>query len=221
MKCVYHNDKEAEFVCSYCGQPICRDCTTSINGKSVCKSCSHNMHQYNQTQHNAQEGINGFLFFIFLAVPGLRHMYLGLMKRGVQFLVSFFGLITFGVLLDRLGAIVIPIVFIVWFYSAFDSYQYKKMIDKGEKAEDIPLFEEYGLDSIKDFFAKRKHASGIVIVFLGIYLFLRQLQRYTGMLRIPSIVDHSIDFAFSLFIPILLIIGGVYIIAKVNEKAEV
>lgn len=55
------------------------------------------MGQLNLTKYNNRDGISGFLFFIFLAVPGLRHMYLGLMKRGVQFLVSFFGIITLAV----------------------------------------------------------------------------------------------------------------------------
>jgi hypothetical protein len=82
-----------------------------------------------------------FLTFILSGLPGLGHLYLGLNKRGLQFMVSAFAcivLITF-----------IPIVFpfvlaILWFYSLFDALQKAALINayvaqQGKTDAKVPL----------------------------------------------------------------------------------
>lgn len=38
MNCSIHHDKEASFRCFECGEVICKECATEMNGKIVCKS---------------------------------------------------------------------------------------------------------------------------------------------------------------------------------------
>lgn len=224
MKCIYHNEREAEFICSSCGQPVCRDCITVVNGKNVCNACAYKNNVYNMGQYQhpykKSDGINGFLFFIFLAVPGLRHMYLGLMKRGFQFLMTFFGSIAFGMLLGSTGEIIFPVFFIIWFYSAFDSYQYRKLIAKGQEVQDRTLFEGYELNDVWNCVSQRKRPVGIIIVSLGIYLLLKEFTRYGWSFHIPQKVMSMMSFILNSIVPIIFIICGVYLITRVGKKQQ-
>lgn len=227
MKCVYHNDRDAEYICSSCGQPVCRECITVVNGKNVCLSCEYKSHRYEARQYNGVsykkgDGISGFLFFIFLAVPGLRHMYLGLMKRGLQFLEVFFGAVIIGILLgDGIGEIAIPVAFIIWFYSAFDSYQYRKLLARGEEALDKPLFDDFGIDEARNFLGERKSLIGGIIIIVGIYLLLRRVRWFIGGYgisgRIVNLIFRMIDFGFGSIVPILFIVCGVYLLSRVKK----
>lgn len=174
MKCVYHKDREAEFTCQSCGRPLCRECAVVVSGKTVCKECGYNM-QYNYQQPRKSDGVNDFLFFIFLLVPGIRHMYIGFMQRGLQFLITFFGLIAFSTITYGMDGILVPLIMIIWFYSAFDSYHYRKLKAGGEKISDKPIFGENGFSGFRDFLIKHRILFGAIIIILGIYMLLRQV----------------------------------------------
>jgi hypothetical protein len=221
MKCIYHNDRDAEFICSSCGQPVCRDCLTIVNGRNVCKSCANRSQNTNPNgdpnsrgnNYKQSDGYSGFLFFIFMAVPGLRHMYLGLMKRGLQFLATFFILVAFASTINILSPLFVPLACIVWFYSAFDSYHCRKMLARGEAIPDNPIFEDYGYNDIKVYLSERKSAVGTIIILLGVYMLFKEVSHYAyneGMFRIISI-------ASNMFIPVLLIIGGIYMLSKAKK----
>ncbi|OEF98146.1 hypothetical protein [Desulfuribacillus alkaliarsenatis] len=78
-----------------------------------------------------------FLTFIFSFVPGLGHMYLGLINRGLQFMILFFGSIF---LLDFLRIHAFPFVIpIIWFFSMFDALQHATKIRETGAVEDKPL----------------------------------------------------------------------------------
>lgn len=214
MKCVYHSDREAEFICSSCGQPICRECATVIDGRNLCRACAYRSTQYMRKRPGANDGINSFLFFIYLAVPGIRHMYLGFMKRGLDFLAAFFGLICLSTIFNE--NIFLPVIFIIWFYSAFDSYQIRKLTARGEKVEDTGIFKGMGLESIKDFFMRKRTFSGAMIIVLGVYLLLKDVVRHRYML-LPSGVITIFNFVIDSTIPIAMIVGGVYILSKAGK----
>jgi len=220
MKCIYHNERDAEYVCAVCGQPICRECITMANGRNICRACAYKAAQYNNVPYKRGDGVNSFLFFIFLAVPGMRHMYLGLMKRGFEFLVAFFGSIAVSFLLGSIGEILIPIFFIIWFYSAFDSYHCRKLIAKGEEVEDSSIFKGYSFDYIKEFFIQRRRLTGYSIISLGIFMLLRQFRSYSWRFHIPEAVITTIDMAFDSIIPILLIAGGVYLLSRYKKSGS-
>ena len=63
-----------------------------------------------------------FVTFILSCLPGAGHMYLGLNKRGLQFMAAFFGTI-FLIDLIRVGPLLPFLLVIIWFYSMFDALQ--------------------------------------------------------------------------------------------------
>lgn len=230
MKCVYHNNNEAEFMCPSCGQPVCRECMTAVNGKNICKTCAQKMMQYNNIpqysgpqpmSYKKRSEYSGFLFFIFLAVPGLRHMYMGLMKRGLQFLSSFFGSIMLMIFLEDLAPIIAPVLMIIWFYSAFDSYQLRKLKDRDEVVKDEPLFADLKFDWIQEFISKRKSAAGIVIIIVGFYMLLRRIVRYNWAYPVPEIVFRIINIMSDSIVPLVLIAGGIYLLSRAAKGKNV
>lgn len=111
-----------------------------------------------------------FLTFILSILPGAGHMYMGFMKTGVSFMCVFLFLIFLSSWLDT-G----PLLFIaplIWFYSFFDCTN-RMSLDEDAflLLEDKYLF---SIDKLvildQDIFSKRRLASGVVLLFLGIYL---------------------------------------------------
>lgn len=83
------------------------------------------------------------LAFIFSLVPGAGHMYLGLMDRGIQLMLIFFGTLFLSSpglgegLLSNLWAMVVAPV--TWFYSFFDALQTAGRLNQGEDVADRPI----------------------------------------------------------------------------------
>ncbi|GAK40056.1 multi-tm2 domain protein [Paenibacillus urinalis] len=80
-------------------------------------------------------------------VPGLGHLHLGLLQRGLSFLIGFFGL---GIMLVFVTAITGQEIFllfllllpIMWLYCMFDAVQHVNRKQAGEILEDKTLFEQ-------------------------------------------------------------------------------
>lgn len=97
-----------------------------------------------------------FFTFLLSLVPGLGHYYLGLMKRGLQFMAGFFlavGMVAFfgnsfgpGRALIPVFAIVIPIL---WFYCIFDALHAASRIQQGEDVPDQNVYPDDWLESQK------------------------------------------------------------------------
>ncbi|MEK5407085.1 multi-tm2 domain protein [Paenibacillus sp. FSL W8-0439] len=96
-----------------------------------------------------QKGSDNERFFTILLsfIPGLGHLHLGLMQRGLSFLLSFFG---FGAILIFITSItnesgflafagVLPII---WLYCMFDAVQHVHRKQAGDILQDRTLFEE-------------------------------------------------------------------------------
>lgn len=69
-----------------------------------------------------------FVTFILSFLPGVGHMYLGLNKRGLQFMAAFFGTIFLIDLLST-GPLLPFVLVIIWFYSMFDALQMTSRIN--------------------------------------------------------------------------------------------
>ncbi|MEO3948063.1 hypothetical protein [Gorillibacterium sp. CAU 1737] len=80
-------------------------------------------------------------------VPGLGHFQLGLMQRGLTFLVAFFGLfalvafVTFTTRVDGFLTFLLGLP-IIWLYGMFDAVQMVTRKQRGEVVEDRSLFED-------------------------------------------------------------------------------
>lgn len=80
-------------------------------------------------------------------IPGIGHMSMGLMQRGIAFLVAFLGLfaiVVFVSLVTNTGVFLIFLIGlpIIWIYSMFDAIQQLNRKQRGELLQDRPFFEE-------------------------------------------------------------------------------
>ncbi|SDT34442.1 hypothetical protein SAMN05444162_3904 [Paenibacillaceae bacterium GAS479] len=95
------------------------------------------------TEHQREKSITILLSFI----PGLGHMHLGLMQRGIAFLVTFAGLGTFILFVCILLETPVFLIFllilpVLWVYAMFDAVTLVQRKQLGEPLTDRSLFEE-------------------------------------------------------------------------------
>ncbi|WP_106767914.1 hypothetical protein [Paenibacillus faecalis] len=88
-----------------------------------------------------------FYTIILSIIPGLGHFQIGLMQRGLSFLISFFGLATILMFLTGLTNDFVFLMFfgmlpIIWLYCMFDVVQLVHRKQAGEFIEDRTLFNE-------------------------------------------------------------------------------
>jgi len=151
VRCSVHIDREAVNTCSLCGDSLCQECLVQLVDKSYCRKC---------LQQKISEPVNPVILsaaeevslveagekksrlwaFVFSLVPGVGYLYLGLMNRGLQTMVLFFGAI-FVASFIGFGEIMALIVPVVMFYSIFDTQQLVKSINAGDRPEDKQFFD--------------------------------------------------------------------------------
>lgn len=150
MKCLNHSNAEAAGICGCCQNHFCEECLVKLGTASYCKSCV----EKSITGKGVKEesGVSGvspiktgqrksrFWAFLFSGIPGAGYMYLGLMNRGLQTMIIFFGAIFVAAFIDfgQIMALVAPVVV---FYSIFDTQQAVQAINYGIPVEDKTLFD--------------------------------------------------------------------------------
>jgi low temperature requirement protein LtrA len=151
------------------------------------------------------------LFFSLL--PGAGHMYIGLIKQGIELMVLFFFIvfISHSFNFDFFN-IFIPVI---WCYSIFDV---KTKIDQGENAkdDDLPIFKS---NSFSQSFLNNNTEKYIayILILMGIFslidnIFVPFINRY---------VDYElIRFVKDLIISIVLIGIGVFMIKGKNRHSK-
>ncbi|MEX2104397.1 MAG: hypothetical protein WD907_03585 [Bacilli bacterium] len=152
-----------------------------------------------------------FYTTILALVPGLGHFQLGLMHRGLSFLVSFFGLfsmIVFVVILSHeMGFMIFLLALpVIWFYNLFDINQLMNRKQRGEELTDHTIFEE--LDKHREEGKKSKVIGMLLSIFPGaghMYIGLqrRGLQLMASFLFSIYILDVLHLSLFLFLIPIL------------------
>jgi hypothetical protein len=96
-----------------------------------------------QSEHSER-----FYTILLSFIPGLGHLQLGLMQRGLSFLVSFFGLATImvfvtGITNQSVFLLFLGVLPIIWLYCMFDAVQQIHRKQAGETLVDRTLFEEF------------------------------------------------------------------------------
>lgn len=104
-----------------------------------------------------------FWAFVLSFMPGVGHYYLGLMQRGLQFNLLFFGVI-FVMAVSNLGLLgfLIPVL---WFYALFDALLIVNKLEQGLDVPDTPAIPWNRLPV-------KASILGWVLVFLGAYSFV-------------------------------------------------
>lgn len=117
-----------------------------------------------------------FFTFVLSFIPGVGHLYLGLLTRGLHFMLLFFGGV-FIVFLTEMEELII-LMPIIWFYSLFDALQKYDLLKEGI-VEDTPLIQ---VGQVRSY--HRILAYGLIGV--GGYLLLERLVQF-----ISSYFEHS------------------------------
>lgn len=197
MECSNHPGTGATDICLECRQPVCGQCSVLLSDKNYCKTCLEKKVSRPTVAYGQRRK---FLAFLLSLVPGAGYFYLGLMKRGLQAIVLFFGAIFVAGLanLDVLAAFVCPVMI---FYSVFDTQQLLNRMNAGELVEDRELFDWGSWDS-------KRGLIGAALIILGLFALLNNLAPYFINYRLISRIA-----------PPLLIVGiGIYILYKNTGK---
>jgi len=178
---------------------------------------------------------NKFLTLFFAAIPGCGHMYLGYMKKGVQFMLMFAIFAFLGwvaavnIVSQTLLLFFVIILPIIWFYQMFDAMHtisQMRLLEITFPEDDgffVPGFSNItNLDSL-DFFKKPGVVKSIAIVLLcvGVYVFFMNMAevifnalRYnTASGRLKEFYRDTYyaitRYTPSVIISVLLIFGGI------------
>ncbi|OGO78635.1 MAG: hypothetical protein A2Y23_10185 [Clostridiales bacterium GWB2_37_7] len=209
MKCKNHRDEEARFICDKCKMPICEQCSTELRGNKVCINCVDHA-VYAERDRAKKIGFwNKFIFFIFACIPGAAHMQMGLFKRGMQLMLTFFGaivLISYANVESFIPLAIIP----TWFFSFFDAYNSRKKQLVGEVVEDIEAYNY-------EFIVSNKKTLGLVLVLFGFIGFLNAIDSTFSLFGYN--VDRFYWAAKRAIIPLVFVISGLTLLAKL-KKAE-
>lgn len=162
---------------------------------------------------------NGFLTFCFSLVPGAGEMYMGFMKQGVSIMTVFWLLIFFATFFNM-----DPVLFILpilWCYSFFNVHNIRGMSDEEFYAlEDDYAFHLDKLIPMEKWNKKQSTILAAVLIILGICMLWDNVMYYLHWL-IPSELYWSVmDGIPQIFVGVLLIIGGVYLIKGKKKELE-
>ena len=118
---------------------------------------------------------NKFLMFLFAMVPGMSHMYLGMMKKGILLMSLFLAPLAL-IFLTRGGLEIISCILpVVWCYSFFDTFRYKNH-SKEERyhldEEFYKVFKIFCLQEAVPMLMRRKISRHLLYFFRSLYLYL-------------------------------------------------
>lgn len=149
------------------------------------------------------------LTFLFSLLPGAGHMYLGLMRRGLEIMVAFFGSIFLVADALQLAEIGVPLSLIIYFYSLFDAYHLRKSIKRGDEIADSTFLKLTG-------FTLNGYHMGIAAIVLGFIFLIDRLRGYMVHF-IPSLAYSMIERSIT---PVLIILLGLYMIKEAGKAAK-
>lgn len=131
--CSLHPDRPIVGVCTLCGRAACEECLVDLANQSYCKTCLA------ARVKGPARPLSGFWRLVLSVVPGLGHLYMGLLNRGFQILAA-----------AILGTIITGILFgpfwLLWAgfavcYSIFDAREAHLRILQGAEVPDRFLFD--------------------------------------------------------------------------------
>ncbi|PKM79993.1 MAG: hypothetical protein CVU89_15800 [Firmicutes bacterium HGW-Firmicutes-14] len=204
MKCANHPEEESVRTCGLCGGDFCEKCLIELEDRSFCRKCL--TEKISEPVQSAPKGgsktdrKSRFWAFVMSLIPGVGYMYLGLMNRGLQTMVLFFGsiFVTSFIGFEELMALIAPVVV---FYSIFDTQQLVKSINEGGQVEDKLFFDIRSIPFNQSWI-------GYGLIVIGLLALLQNLPYFPFWMT------------FRRFLPPFVIIGlGIWILYR-NTKEQ-
>lgn len=153
---------------------------------------------------------NGFLTFMFSMLPGAGHMYLGLLKQGVQLMILFF----LSIFLADWLRLNILVVFapVIWFYSFFDAMN-KLALDELPNDE---LFFSSWFSTEGSWIRNKAKFIGYTLIILGIILLFERIM----VPELEKLINWKIrEYIQTGIVALLFIAGGVKLISGHKVKS--
>ena len=149
---------ESMCTCVKCSSVVPTERVVEINGSIICKNC---LSKFASKKSGASKPhINGFLLLMASCIPGANYMYMGLMKRGLLLMSSFFGLFYLMNEMPRYHSGFVQFVFpVIFIYSFFDGFAKRRLINAGIPVED-------GAPDVVDFISKYKIPLAVAVAAL-------------------------------------------------------
>ncbi len=145
MRCSVHPEREAIGTCVLCGNAVCPECQRPVQGRILCPACFQELRQGLSLPNPVRSAkhYSGCLVFLIGLIPGLGHLFLGQIRKGLVLMTLAWGVLTF--VLYEIGfsryAIFSPLALGVGMpllvaYSVFDSLHTARRLNAGEPVPD-------------------------------------------------------------------------------------
>lgn len=169
-----------------------------------------------------------FLTFVFSLLPGAGHMYLGLTKKGILFMASFFGIIFISNALYFAQLwLILPII---WFYSFFDALNHMNYTVEELRVINVNYSFPFlsGTDAFKGKFSNvlkgKNKIVGVVLIFFGIYFLIdnfiiRNSYDLFGE-RIAAVINRMFNMIPAAIIPVIIIFIGFKLVIGGKKDEE-
>ena len=204
MNCLNHPLRQGVNTCCTCGGWLCEECSNERHGRNYCKSCLVSG-SGGSVRHGGRIP-NILLLLLFSGIPGANYMYMGLIKRGLFVLMSFFLCIYLGGIFNFFGFVTAGVVIT----SFFDGLRIRRRFIAGEPVSD-------DVDDLKAFFSAHK------LPILGITALLIVMEMFQNAARW---FHHGFSSVTILpanphgFLAVAVIALGVYFLVKARKKKE-
>lgn len=150
---------------------------------------------------------NKSLATVFAVFPGAAHLYLGLQKRGLQFMALF--LLSFYVMDVLRLSFFLFLLPLLWFFSFFDALQTISAQEKGP-LEDKPLIQSWSHHQSK---------IGLLLIVLGLYYVFDNfiITTMRQFFRDYKITLWLMNYSQTFFVSLLLIICGIWLMRRQRQ----
>lgn len=166
-----------------------------------------------------------FYTIVLSFIPGLGHFQIGLMHRGINFLMLFFGCLTLIAFITLVTGeegflVLLGVLPVIWLYNLFDAIQLLQRKQKGEELKDAGLLEDW--ERHREVGRKSTMIATLLALFPGaghMYLGLqkRGLQLMAGFLFSIYILDVLHLSLFLFIIPLIWFFSFFDVLQKINQ----
>lgn len=159
---------------------------------------------------------DGFLTFLTALIPGVGYMYLGLVKKGIQFLTLF---LIVRLTLSMLGMNVLSFIasLSIWIYTFCDTFNIAAKLDRGERVEDM----DYVFDKSDGAYT---HSEGVklnrrfAVAVAWCFIAIGAVTILNKAFELNELYSLFVGYLRKYFFPVLLIFAGIYILLK-NKRS--
>ncbi|ADL53442.1 hypothetical protein [Clostridium cellulovorans] len=166
---------------------------------------------------------NSFFNFMCALIPGVGYMYNGLMKRGVEQIILFFGIFSISQYI-QLDVLILPLLIPIWFYNFFDTFNVKNAMERGIFVDDNYRIIQRNSSELSMSKINNK-IIGIALIIIGALAVVNKVWDMLFSFRIIQHYHMIYSAVRQLIVPVILIVIGFVLMGrnkhnKIDTKNE-